>query len=131
MPLQGALLTATIPRAMPWLGASALSGRAASDLLGLQPVLEPHAKVQLLIFKAKIIKKKETSKNLMIFYSFPFNFIWKSLMTLMTMNLMTGFLSFLYPMQLVTPSVVAIAVSMLMAICRIVFQVFAFIFFEC
>ena len=36
-----------------------------------------------------------------------------------------------YPMQLVTPSVVAIAVSMLMAICRIVFQVFAFIFFEC
>ena len=33
-----------------------------------------------------------------------------------------------YPMQLVTPSVVAIAVSMLMAICRIVFQVFAFIF---
>ena len=52
-------------------------------------------------------------------------------MTLMTMTLMTGFLSFLYPMQLVTPSVVAIAVSMLMAICRIVFQVFAFIFFEC
>ena len=52
----------------------------------------------------------------------------KSLMTLMTMTLMTGFLCFLYPMQLVTPSVVAIAVSMLMAICRIVFQVFAFIF---
>lgn len=52
----------------------------------------------------------------------------KSLMTLMTMTLMTGFLSFLYPMQLVTPSVVAIAVRMLMAICRIVFQVFAFIF---
>ena len=69
------------------------------------------------------------SKKMMIFYSFPFNFLWKSLMTLMT--LMTGFLSFLYPMQLVTPSVVAIAVSMLMAICRIVFQVFAFIFFEC
>ena len=68
------------------------------------------------------------SKKMMIFYSFPFNFIWKSLMTLMTMNLMTGFLSFLYPMQLVTPSVVAIAVSMLMATCRIVFQVFAFIF---
>ena len=45
-------------------------------------------------------------------------------MTLMTMTLMTGFLSFLYPMQLVTPSVVAIAVRMLMAICRIVFQVF-------
>ena len=44
------------------------------------------------------------------------------------MTLMTGFLSFLYPMQLVTPSVVAIAVRMLMAICRIVFQVFAFIF---
>ena len=35
---------------------------------------------------------------------------------------------FFYPMQLVTPSVVAIAVRMLMAICRIVFQVFAFIF---
>ena len=48
------------------------------------------------------------SKKMMIFYSFPFNFLWKSLMT--------GFLSFLYPMQLVTPSVVAIAVSMLMAI---------------
>ena len=73
------------------------------------------------------------SKKMMIFYSFPFNFLWKSLMTLMTMTLMTmtlmtGFLCFLYPMQLVTPSVVAIAVSMLMAICRIVFQVFAFIF---
>ena len=68
------------------------------------------------------------SKKMMIFYSFPFNFLWKSLMT---MTLMTGFLSFLYPMQLVTPSVVAIAVRMLMAICRIVFQVFAFIFFEC
>ena len=68
------------------------------------------------------------SKKMMIFYSFPFNFLWKSLMTLMTMILMTGFLSFFYPMQLVTPSVVAIAVSMLMAICRIVFQVFAFIF---
>ena len=69
---------------------------------------------------------------MMIFYSFPFNFLWKSLMTLMTlmtMTLMTGFFCFLYPMQLVTPSVVAIAVSMLMAICRIVFQVFAFIFF--
>ena len=65
------------------------------------------------------------SKKMMIFYSFPFNFLCKSLMT---MTLMTGFLSFLYPMQLVTPSVVAIAVSMLMAICRIVFQVFAFIF---
>ena len=102
--------------ALPGLGASALSGRAASDLLGLQPVLEPHAKVQLLIFKAKIMKKRKTSKNLMIFYSFPFNFLWKSLMTLMTVTLMTGILSFLYPMQLVTPSVVAIAVSMLMAI---------------
>ena len=65
------------------------------------------------------------SKKMMIFYSFPFNFLWKSLMT---MTLMTGFLCFLYPMQLVTPSVVAIAVRMLMAICRIVFQVFAFIF---
>ena len=41
---------------------------------------------------AKVIKKRETSKNLMIFYSFPFNFLWKSLMTLMTMTLMTGFL---------------------------------------
>ena len=51
------------------------------------------------------------SKKMMIFYSFPFNFLWKSLMTLMT-----GFPGFLYPMQLVTPSVVAIAVSMLMAI---------------
>ena len=71
------------------------------------------------------------SKKMMIFYSFPFNFLWKSLMTLMTVTFMTGFLSFLYPMQLVTPSVVAIAVSMLMAICRIVFQVFVFIFFEC
>ena len=71
------------------------------------------------------------SKKMMIFYTFPFNFLWKSLMTLMPVTLMTGFLSFLYPMQLVTPSVVAIAVSMLMAICRIVFQVFAFIFFEC
>ena len=39
-----------------------------------------------------------------------------------------GELHVLYPMQLVTPSVVAIAVRMLMAICRIVFQVFAFIF---
>ena len=38
------------------------------------------------------------------------------------------FFHVLYPMQLVTPSVVAIAVRMLMAICRIVFQVFAFIF---
>ena len=53
------------------------------------------------------------SKKMMIFYSFPFNFLCKSLMT---MTLMTGFFSFLYPMQLVTPSVVAIAVSMLMAI---------------
>ena len=68
------------------------------------------------------------SKKMMIFYSFPFNFLWKSLMTLMTVTLMTGCLGVLYPMQLVTPSVVAIAVSMLMAICRIVFQVFAFIF---
>ena len=117
--------------ALPGLGASALSGRAASDLLGLQPVLEPHAKVQLLIFKAKIIKKRKMSKKMMIFYSFPFNFLWKSLMTLMTMTLMTGFLCFLYPMQLVTPSVVAIAVSMLMAICRIVFQVFIFLNVEC
>ena len=56
------------------------------------------------------------SKKMMIFYSFPFNFLCKSLMTLMTMTLMTGFLSFLYPMQLVTPSVVAIAVRMLLAL---------------
>ena len=68
------------------------------------------------------------SKKMMIFYSFPFNFLWKSLMT---MTLMTGFFCFLYPMQLVTPSVVAIAVSMLMAICRIVFQVFIFLNVEC
>ena len=61
----------------------------------------------------------------------------------MTVTLMTGILGrtktaallirgersiLFYPMQLVTPSVVAIAVRMLMAICRIVFQVFAFIF---
>ena len=32
------------------------------------------------------------SKKMMIFYSFPFNFLWKSLMTLMTVTLMTGFL---------------------------------------
>ena len=69
------------------------------------------------------------SKKMMIFYSFPFNFLWKSLVTLMTMTLMTGFLCFLYPMQLVTPSVVVIAVRMLMAICRIVFP--SFHFFEC
>ena len=84
---------------------------------------------QLLIFKAKIIKKMKMSKKMMIFYSFPFNFLWKSLVTLMTMTLMTGFLCFLYPMQLVTPSVVVIAVRMLMAICRIVFPIFHF--FEC
>ena len=30
------------------------------------------------------------SKKMMIFYSFPFNFLWKSLMTLMTVTLMTG-----------------------------------------
>lgn len=29
------------------------------------------------------------SKKMMIFYSFPFNFLWKSLMTLMTVTLMT------------------------------------------
>ena len=69
------------------------------------------------------------SKKMMIFYSFPFNFLWKSLVTLMTMTLMTGFLCFLYPMQLVTPSVVVIAVRRLMAICRIVFP--SFHFFEC
>ena len=54
-----------------------------------------------------------------------FSFLWMSLL------IIKGGLHVLYPMQLVTPSVVAIAVSMLMAICRIVFQVFAFIFFEC
>ena len=37
------------------------------------------------------------SKKMMIFYSFPFNFLWKSLMTLMTMTLMTEFLSFFIP----------------------------------
>ena len=31
------------------------------------------------------------SKKMMIFYSFPFNFLWKSLMTLMTLTLMTAF----------------------------------------
>ena len=41
---------------------------------------------------AKVIKKRKRAKILMIFYSFPFNFLWKSLMTLMTMTLMTGFL---------------------------------------
>ena len=46
---------------------------------GLQPVLEPHAKVQLLIFKAKIIKKRKMSKKMMIFYSFPINFSLKIL----------------------------------------------------
>ena len=60
LPLQGALLIAIIPRAMPWARSfcpfraccfwsfwpSALSGRAASGTFGLQPVLEPHAKVQ-------------------------------------------------------------------------------------
>ena len=51
-------------------------------------------------------------------------------MTLMTLTLMTGFLSVLYPMQLVTPSVVVIAVRMLMAIRRIVFQESFFIFFS-
>ena len=30
------------------------------------------------------------SKKMLIFYSFPFNFLWKSLMTLMTGTLMTG-----------------------------------------
>ena len=42
-----------------------------------------------------------------------------------------GRLHVLYPMQLVTPSVVAIAVRMLMAICRIVFQVFIFFNVKC
>ena len=37
------------------------------------------------------------SKKMMIFYSFPFNFLWKFLMTLMTVTLMTGFLSFFIP----------------------------------
>ena len=49
--------------------------------------------------------------------------LWLSLL------IIKGRLYVLYPMQLVTPSVVAIAVRMLMAICRIVFQVFAFISF--
>ncbi len=51
-------------------------------------------------------------------------YLWLSLL------IIKGGLHVLYPMQLVTPSVVAIAVRMLMAICRIVFQVFAFIFFN-
>ena len=46
----------------------------------------------------------------------------------MSLLIIKGRLHVLYPMQLVTPSVVAIAVRILMAICRIVFQVFAFIF---
>ena len=50
-------------------------------------------------------------------------FLWLSLL------IIRGRLYVLYPMQLVTPSVVAIAVRMLMAIWRIVFQVFVFIFF--
>ena len=54
------------------------------------------------------------SEKMMIFYSFSLNFLWKSLMTLMTVTLMTGFL--ILSIQLVTPSVVAIAVRMLMAI---------------
>ena len=36
---------------------------------------------------------------------------------------------FFYTLQLVTPSVVAMAVRMEIAICKIVFQVFAFIIF--
>ena len=67
---------------------------------------------------------------MMIFYSFPINFSLKILNDLNDRDLNDRISQFFYPMQLVTPSVVAIAVSMLMAICRIVFQVFAFIFFE-
>lgn len=37
--------------------------------------------------------------------------------------------SFFYTLQLVTPSVVAMAVRKEIAICKIVFQVFAFIIF--
>jgi len=37
---------------------------------------------------------------------------------------------FFYTLQLVTPSVVAMAVRMEIAICKIVFQVFAFIIFS-
>ena len=51
-------------------------------------------------------------------------FLWLSLL------IIRGRLYVLYPMQLVTPSVVAIAVRMLMAICRIVFQESFFIFFS-
>ena len=54
-----------------------------------------------------------------------FSFLWLSLL------IIKGGLHVLYPMQLVTPSVVAIAVRMLMAICRIVFQVFIFLNVEC
>ena len=46
---------------------------------GQKPVFEPHTKVQLLIFKAKIIKKRKMSKKMMIFYSFPNNFSLKIL----------------------------------------------------
>ena len=41
------------------------------------------------------------SKKMMIFYSFPFNFLWKSLMTLMTMTLMTAFSRFFGYLQCV------------------------------
>ena len=68
------------------------------------------------------------SKKMMIFYSFHNNFSLKILNDLNDHDLNDRISQFFYPMQLVTPSVVAIAVSMLMAICRIVFQVFAFIF---
>ena len=51
LPLQGALLTATIPRAMPW--AKSFCPFRACCLYGFQllhPVLESHAKVLLLYF---------------------------------------------------------------------------------
>ena len=62
-------------------------------------------------------------------------YICKNTKNIQKVDYMDGFcwqgeldLTLFYPMQLVTPSVVAIAVRMLMAICSIVFQVFAFIF---
>ena len=51
LPLQGALLTVTIPRAMPW--AKSFCPFRACCLYGFQllhPVLESHAKVLLLYF---------------------------------------------------------------------------------
>ena len=67
-------------------------------------------------------RNKKNDRSPHIEMSGRFSFLWLSQL------IIKGRLYVLYPMQLVTPSVVAIAVRMLMAICRIVFQVFAFIF---